>query len=70
MSVTELYEQKIKGLSSSDRLRLASLILNGLVPSRSLDESTEWTAEDLHEATRSSLARLDRESGEDNAQAW
>ena len=70
MGAVELYEQTVKQMPSVERLRLASLILNDLVPAGSLDEATAWTAEDLADATRVSLARLDREMGDDDAQAW
>jgi hypothetical protein len=70
MGALELYEQAVKQMPSSERLRLASLILNDLVPVARVDEDTAWTAQDLADATLASLARLDRETGYDDAQTW
>jgi hypothetical protein len=55
-------------MPSSERLRLASLILNDLAPAESLiDESDEWSDEDLVDATKASLDGLNRQSRESNA---
>lgn len=68
MGATELYERTIRSMPSSERLRLASLILNDLAPAESLiDESDEWSDEDLVDATKASLDGLNRQSRESNA---
>ena len=70
MSAVEVYEQTVKSMPSSERLRLASLILNDLAPTDGpVDESDEWTDEDLADATRASLAHLDGLSGAGHAES-
>ena len=70
MSAVELYEHTVKQMPSSERLRLASMILNDLLPSGAIDDATEWTADDMADATKASVARLDRELGAENAPTW
>ena len=43
MTVNQLYEQTIKPLSPAERLRLATLILNGIPPQSVVDYSDEWS---------------------------
>ena len=47
-TIQEIYTQFISLLSPSDRLRLATLILNNLVQSNTdiVDESDSWTEQD------------------------
>ncbi|WP_293127633.1 hypothetical protein [Microcoleus sp. bin38.metabat.b11b12b14.051] len=47
-TIQEIYTQFISLLSPSDRLRLATLILNNLVQSNTdvVDESDTWTEQD------------------------
>lgn len=52
--VEELYNQVVRRLPVKERLRLAALILNGLVPV-SVEESEAWSEEDLRDLTRASL---------------
>jgi len=53
----ELYTQIVRTLSLNERLRLANLILNGLVQEdvAIIDQSDTWTEEDLLEITNFSL---------------
>lgn len=52
-----LYRQTIKPLPVSQRLKLATIILND-IPSRAVtDYSEEWTEEDMREASAYSLRR-------------
>jgi hypothetical protein len=49
VKIDEIYDQVIRVLPSSDRLRLANLILSNLVQQESavIDESDTWTDEDI-----------------------
>lgn len=53
-TVEELYTQVVRRLPVKERLRLAALILNGLVPA-SVEESEAWSEEDLRDLARASL---------------
>jgi hypothetical protein len=48
-TVDEIYTQMIRTLPPGDRLRLATLILNNLVPQEAvtIEDSDTWTAEDV-----------------------
>jgi len=59
MNVHELYQQTIKSLPASERLRLAVLILNDIPPQSVIDESENWTEEDLQEFTQGSWEYID-----------
>ena len=67
MNVQELYEQTIKTLPTAQRLRLAALILNDIVPSSEVDDSDSWTEHDLQDFTQMSWQSVDQllESEED-----
>ena len=56
-TVQEIYAQMIRTLPPSDRLRLATLILNDLVEPTSLniDQSDTWTEQDQVDLTAFSL---------------
>ena len=60
MNVQDLYEQTIKTLPASERLRLAVLILNDIPPQSVIDASESWTEEDLREFTQGSWAHIDQ----------
>ncbi len=51
MTVQELYDRNIKPLPPSDRLQLATLILNDIPPQSVVDYSEEWSEEDLRDFT-------------------
>ena len=67
MTVQEIYEQTIQPLPASDRLHLATLILNGIPPRAVVDYGDDWSEEDIREATRFSLERATASFGEDEA---
>ena len=47
-NVLRLYEEEVRALPTSERLRLATLILNDIAPPPSLvDERDDWSEEDL-----------------------
>nr|BAL60226.1 hypothetical conserved protein [Candidatus Acetothermum autotrophicum] len=48
-----LYTKVVRRLPLKERLRLAALILNDVIPV--VDESTTWSEEDLHDVVRASL---------------
>ena len=60
MNVHELYEQTIKSLPASERLRLAVLILNDIPPQSVVDASESWTEEDLQEFTQGCWGYIDQ----------
>ena len=62
MTVTDLYNQKVKSLSPSDRLRLASLILNDLTGA--VDEGTEWLPQDYADFTNANWERVNKSAAE------
>jgi hypothetical protein len=61
----EVYDQVVKGLPLTERLRLATLILNSIPPQAVVDYSEAWSEEDLHEFTTASwnqvLERMEEE---------
>src|SRR5205085_2813040 len=63
-----VYDQIIKPLPASERLRLATMILNGIPPQSVVDYSEEWSEEDMREFTAASwnyvLQRLEEEEGD------
>ena len=63
-SVLHIYDEVIKPLSSSQRLKLASLILNGIPEQAMVDYSGEWSAEDLIDFSAASFQLMDQRSGE------
>ena len=70
MSALELYQQTIKSMPSSQRLRLASLILHDLSEATGpVDESGEWTEADLADVSRASLQHIAHQMWEDDADA-
>jgi len=59
MTTTELYDNTIRLLPASERLRLARLILEGLPPESVVDYDDAWSAQDIEEFTRGGLERMD-----------
>jgi len=45
----EIYKTWVQSLPIKERLRLAALILNGIVPALTLDEDDAWSEQDLHD---------------------
>ena len=59
MTVDQIYEQTIKPLSMVDRLRLAALILNDIPPHAVVDNSGQWSEEDLSDSRQASWEHID-----------
>ena len=57
MTIQEMYEHSIKPLPAPDRLRLATLILGDISPDLVIDDSDEWTEEDLRDISLHSMRR-------------
>jgi hypothetical protein len=51
----KLYIRVVRQLPVKERLRLAALILNDVVPSVEADESESWSEEDLQDVALASL---------------
>lgn len=52
MTIEQLYERAIRPLPTAERLRLATLIPEGIPPEAVTDFSGEWSDEDLADFTR------------------
>ena len=65
MNIHEIYEQTIKSLPASDRLRLAVMILTDIPPQAVVDYRDEWTEEDYHDFNRASWARIEHSVEDD-----
>jgi hypothetical protein len=68
-TVDEIYEQAMKTLTASDRLRLATMILNGIPPQSVGEYRDDWTDEDMRDVSRYSLQRASTSFGEDEEDA-
>lgn len=55
----------IKPLPPADRLRVATLMLEGIPPESVVDENEEWSDEDLRDLSRASLSRAVEALGEE-----
>ena len=62
-SAQELYTQTVRNLPPTERLKLATLILNGLVDqaSSNIEESETWTEQAQNELWKSDRTRLARD---------
>lgn len=60
-----LYTQVVRQLPVKERLRLAALILNDVVPSVEADESESWEEEDLRDIALASLSYGIQTNGKD-----
>lgn len=49
--VEEIYAQVVKPLPASERLKLATMILNDIPPLSIVDYSEEWSEEDMRDLT-------------------
>lgn len=65
----EIYEQVVRPVPTSERLRLATMILADIPPQAVVDYREEWTEEDLRDATLWSLRRAPRSFGEEKQSA-
>lgn len=60
MTVLEIYNQTIKPLPAAERLRLATLILNGISPQSVVDYSEQWSEEDFQDFSKGSWDHIDK----------
>lgn len=58
MTVQQVYDQAVKPLPIAERLRLAAMILNDLPPHAVVDDSEEWTADDIADFQRAGWNHL------------
>ena len=65
VKIEQMYNEAIKPLPASERLRLARLILNDIPDESLVDYNDNWSDEDLSDATRYSLHRADSLFGEE-----
>jgi hypothetical protein len=65
MNIDEIYEQTIKSLPASDRLRLAVMILTDIPPQAVVDYRDEWTEEDYRDFNRASWTRIEQQIEDD-----
>ena len=66
VTIEQMYNETIKPLPASERLRLARLILNDIPDESMVDYNDDWSDEDLRDATRYSLHRADFLFGNEN----
>lgn len=65
MSAAEVYNEAVKPLPLRERLELARLILNDIVPESVSSYAGEWTEEDLRDFSTATWAHIDRALEED-----
>jgi hypothetical protein len=65
MTVETIYNQVVKPMPPSERLKLATLILNDIPPRAIVDYSDEWTDEDMRDLTTYSLRYAAHSFGEE-----
>ena len=65
MIAEEIYSQVVKPLPPSERLKLATMILNDIPPHAVVDYSEEWTEEDMRDVTLYSFRRAAQSFGEE-----
>lgn len=58
MTVAAIYETLVKPLPATERFELAQIILREIPREAVLDFQTEWSEDDLHDATAASLLHL------------
>ena len=56
----EIYQEAIRPLAPSERLQLATRILNDIPPECVVDYSEEWSDEDLRDFSRASWEYVNR----------
>lgn len=68
----EIYAQAVKLLPASERLKLATMILNDIPPQSVVDYSEEWSEEDMRDLTAHTVRYAAQSFGEteiDDAEA-
>jgi hypothetical protein len=63
----EVYVQVVKPLPPSERLKLATMILNDIPPQSVIDYSEEWSEEDMSDLTAYSMRYAAESFGEPEA---
>ena len=62
----EVYKTWVQSLSTTERLRLAALILNDIAPALDIDEDDAWSEQDLHDLSIFSLQHAQSASGQED----
>jgi hypothetical protein len=65
----EVYAQVVKPLPASERLKLATMILNDIPPRSVVDFSDEWSEEDMRDLTAHSMRYAAESIGEEEDEA-
>ncbi|HUG90585.1 MAG TPA: hypothetical protein VML55_07120 [Planctomycetaceae bacterium] len=66
MTASELYEQAVRSLPPTERLKLARLILDELQSYAIVEYSDDWSDEDMRDVTRYSFERAAQSFEEDS----
>ncbi len=66
ITADELYEKSVRSMPASERIKLATRLLNDIESASILDYSDEWTEEDLRELTANSVRRFYEENPADD----
>jgi hypothetical protein len=61
----EIYSQVVKTLPPSERLKLATMILNDIPPQSVVDYSDDWSEEDMRDLTAHSMQYAAQSFGEE-----
>jgi hypothetical protein len=61
----EVYAQVVKPLPASERLKLATMILNDISPRAVVDYSEEWSEEDMRDLTTHTMRNASKSLGEE-----
>ena len=64
-----IYIQIVKPLPASERLKLATMILNDIPPQAVVDYSEEWSEEDMRDLTEHTLRYAAQSFGEEETGA-
>ena len=65
-TVQEIYRMWVQPLSVTERLRLATLILNDVAPALPVDEDDAWSEQDYHDLSAFSLQYAFTTAGKGN----
>ena len=61
----EVYAQVVKPLPASERLKLATMILNDIPPLSVIDYSEEWSEEDMRDLSTHTMRYASESFGEE-----
>ena len=65
----EVYAQVVKPLPASERLKLATMILNDIPPLSVIDYGEEWSEEDMRDLTTHTMRYASESFGEEEDEA-